>query len=143
MKQKNHILVCTLCDFNLGFDIAEVDQIAQMKQVQIFEQDGLADFRGYTVPFLNLPQLFHCNDSQTSFILLLNSPSGRFCVPIRSIEGIIDVEQEAGLGTAESLKHLTVFDYANRIILWNDFPVPVIVTEKISKHIDSGNEKSS
>jgi chemotaxis signal transduction protein len=92
MNQKSHILICTLCDFNIGFDITQVDQIVQKKKVKIHAKGGIVDFRGYSVPFFDLPGLFHCNDSQNKFLLLLNCSSGNFCIPIQSIEAIVDVE---------------------------------------------------
>jgi hypothetical protein len=47
------------------------------------------------------------------------------------------VENDAGVNIAESIKHLVVFDYAKRIILWNNIPIPVIETEKINEKMAS------
>jgi chemotaxis signal transduction protein len=139
MNQKSHILVCTLGDFFIGFDISQVDQIVQKKQVQIHAQRSIVDFQGYAFPFFDLSGLFHCSESQSNFVLLLNSSSGHFFIPIKSIEAIVDVENDAGIRTAENMKHLVVFDYARRIILWNDLPIPVIETESISEKIFAEN----
>ncbi len=139
MNHKNHILICTLCDLYIGFDIDQVDQIIQKKQAHIHVQEGIVDFRGYTFPFFDLPELFHCNHSQSNFVLLLNCASGAFCVPIQTVEAIIDVENDAGISTAETMKQLVSFHYAKRIILWNDLPIPVIETEKINEKVNKGN----
>lgn len=133
MEQKSHILICGLCDFFIGFDIAEVDQIAQKKQAEIYTEQRTVDFRGYTVPFFDLPSLFHCNDNRSNFLLLLNSPSGRFCVPVKEIKAIVPIDHADGMEIAKSMKNLVTFDYAHRIILWEDQPIPVISTVKINR----------
>ncbi len=132
MHQKNHILICRLCDFFIGFDITEVDQIVQKKQVEIYAEQHIVDFRGYTVPFFDLHMLFHCREHENNFLLLLNSPSGRFCVPVKEVKAIVPVEQGSGMRIAKNMKHLVAYDYANRIILWENLPVPVIATARIS-----------
>lgn len=137
MNQKNHILICTLCDFHIGFDIDQVDQIVQKKQAEIHVREGIIEFRGYAVPFFDLPALFHCDVFQSNFVLLLNCASGHFCVPIGSIDAIVDVESNAGISTAESMERLVVYRYAKRIILWNDLPVPVIETERLNERMNT------
>jgi chemotaxis signal transduction protein len=132
MQQKSHILICGLCDFFIGFDITEVDQIVQKKQVEIHAEQHIVDFRGYTVPFFDLHMLFHCGAHENNFLLLLNSPSGRFCVSVKEVRAIVPVEHEGGMRIAKSMKHLVAYDYANRIILWESLPIPVIATERIS-----------
>ena len=137
MDKKNHILICALCDFRIGFDINQVNQIVQKKQAHLYAHRSIVEFRGYTVPFFNLPEFFHCSETECNFVLLLNAEAESFFVPIRSIEAIVDVESDAGIDTAESMKNLIAFDYASRIIIWNDFPIPVIETRKLMESINA------
>lgn len=137
MGKKNHILICTLCDFYIGFDIDQVNQIVQKKQAHLHAHGSIVEFRGYTVPFFNLSEFFNCSESECNFVLLLNSESGSFFVPIRSIEAIVDVESDAGVNTAKSMKTLIATDYTNRIIIWNNLPIPVIETKKLMEGINA------
>lgn len=135
MNQKSHILICTLCNFHIGFEINQVDQIVQKRQMEVHTKEGMVSFHGYTVPYFDLPGLFECNHEQSAFLLMLNCSAGRFCVPIGSIEAIVDVDGSAGIKIAESIKPFVVFDYSRRVILWKNLPVPVLETEKIIKKL--------
>ncbi len=133
MNQQKQVLICKLSECYLGFNIESINQVLQKKQAQINSGKDEIRYRGFAFPYIDLIQLFQLDDANPTLILLLNSDTGAFGIPIENIKGIIDVENNDESDMDINLSNFVTVDYAKNIILFNELPVAVIDTNKLAK----------
>lgn len=141
MNGNNQVLICTVCDYYLGFEVRSIRQIIHLKYANIIFNKGRIDFRGKNIPYVNIFQFLNCNENEGKFVLILEQKKGLFSTSVSGIEGIITYEADLGEEVAQGLKNFVLENYAKRLIIFNELPVVVVDTEKLVEKVFKESKK--